>query len=100
MPARAEEVLESIAANVVRLRTVRGYTQEVLAEHAGLDLRYLQRVERAKVNLSVAVLVQLADALEVAPGRLFRPASLPPARRGRPPARRSPAARPNTISRR
>ena len=90
MPARAEEVLESIAANVVRLRTARGYTQEALAERAELDLRYLQRVERAKVNLSVAVLAQLADALDVAPGRLFRRAKLAPARRGRPPTQPGP----------
>jgi transcriptional regulator with XRE-family HTH domain len=61
-----------------------GLTQEKLAEAAGLDLRFLQRIERGRTNLSVAVLVALAEALGVSPGGLFRKAALPEARRGRP----------------
>ena len=81
--------LESIAANVRRLRIRRGYTQEVLAERSGQDLSYVQRVERGATNLSVAVLFALATALAVAPGVLGRRARLAPVRRGRP--RKAPA---------
>ena len=76
--------LESIAANVRRLRIRRGYTQGVLAERSGQDLSYVQRIERGATNLSVAVLFALARALEVPPGMLVRKARLAPVRRGRP----------------
>jgi transcriptional regulator with XRE-family HTH domain len=84
------EFLNSIAANVRRVRALRGLTQEALAERAGQDLSYLQRVERGATNLSVGVLFALALALEVPPARLVRKARLPPLRRGRP---RKPATR-------
>jgi transcriptional regulator with XRE-family HTH domain len=43
---RLSEFLRSIAANVRRVRNRLGMTQETLAERAGQDLSYLQRVER------------------------------------------------------
>jgi transcriptional regulator with XRE-family HTH domain len=76
--------LRSVAANVRRLRRRRGLTQEALAELAGLDLSYEQRVERGVTNLSMSVLVALASALEVAPSLLLRRTRLSPVRRGRP----------------
>jgi transcriptional regulator with XRE-family HTH domain len=89
MPSvRAREVFEYIGANVYRTRARLGWTQERLAEAADLDLRFLQRVERGKTNLSVTVVVALADALGVTPGNLFKTAKLPDVRRGRPPTRR------------
>ena len=60
-------------------------TQESLAEAAGLDLSYVQRVERLETNPTVGVLVDFANALEVAPGALLVPAKMAPIRRGRPP---------------
>jgi transcriptional regulator with XRE-family HTH domain len=84
--ASAAEMLERIAANVATRRIGLGLTQQGLADMADLDLRFIQRVERAQTNLSVSALVALAAALEVAPEALFRPARLPPARVGRPPA--------------
>ncbi|MDI1429617.1 helix-turn-helix domain-containing protein [Polyangium sorediatum] len=83
-PARVVEILGYIGANVRRLRLSRGLTQERLAEAAGLDLRFLQRVERGQTNVGVAVVVALADALNVPPARLFRKAALPEAKPGRP----------------
>lgn len=85
--ARAQELFAYIGANVYRARVRAGLTQEQLAEAAELDLRFLQRVERGKTNLSVAVVVALADALGVAPGSLFKKARLPEVQRGRPAGR-------------
>lgn len=51
---------------------------------ADLDLRFIQRIERASTNLSMSVLVALADALGVIPTALLRAAKLAPARPGRP----------------
>lgn len=85
MPSRRHaEVLGCIAANVRRLREKKGLTQEALAAAAGLDLSYEQRVERAATNLSIAVLVTLAEALDVPPARLLRAARMPRIVRGRP----------------
>jgi transcriptional regulator with XRE-family HTH domain len=78
-------VLGWVAANVRQLRLARGLTQERLAEVAGLDLSYVQRVERAETNPTTGVLVEFANALEVAPDVLLLPAKMAPIRRGRPP---------------
>ncbi|MBI4511476.1 MAG: helix-turn-helix transcriptional regulator [Deltaproteobacteria bacterium] len=81
---RVTRVLESIAANVKSLRSQRQMTQETLAEASGVDLRFLQKIEAARTGMSVDVLVRLADALHVGPGRLLRFRRLPEPRRGRP----------------
>ena len=81
---RLTEFLRSIAANVRRGRNQRGLTQEALAERAGQDLSYLQRIERGSTNLSARVLLALAVALDVPPSFLVRKARLAPAKRGRP----------------
>jgi transcriptional regulator with XRE-family HTH domain len=73
---------------VRRWRERRGLTQAALAEKAGLDLRHVQRVERARTNTGVLALVQIAVALGVAPGALFRAAAATAPTRGRP-ARKS-----------
>jgi ribosome-binding protein aMBF1 (putative translation factor) len=85
---RLEQLLERIGANVALRRKKLGLTQEQLAAMADLDLRFVQRVERARTNLSVAVLVGLAEALETELEALLRPAVLPPAVVGRPPKQR------------
>jgi transcriptional regulator with XRE-family HTH domain len=77
-------VLRHIGANVNARRRALGLTQQVLADRADLDLRFVQRVERGQTNLSVAVLVALAGVLETEPEALFAPARLSPARVGRP----------------
>ena len=82
---RLEQVLGHIGANVHARRTRRALTQEGLAVLAGLDLRFVQRVERGRTNLSVAVLIALAEVLECSPAALLEPATLLAPRVGRPP---------------
>ena len=60
-----------IGANVRRTRKMRGMTQEHLAMNAGLDLRYLGGIERGEHNPTLAVMVRLAEALELHPTELF-----------------------------
>ncbi len=62
-------------------------TQERLAELADLDLKFLQLIEQAKTNFSLAVLLRISTALDVKPRRLLRSARLPKPRMGRPPGR-------------
>lgn len=54
-----------LGKNVVRLRGVRGLTQEKLAELVDLDRRYVQRIEAGTANPGIEVLNRLKDALSV-----------------------------------
>jgi DNA-binding XRE family transcriptional regulator len=73
-----------VAANLRILRRERGLTQLELARRAGIDLRFVQRVEGAKTNPSLAFLVRFARALAVAPTDLLQEANFVPGRVGRP----------------
>lgn len=49
--------------NVARLRCLRGFTQEKLAELADVDRRYIQRIEAGTANPGIDVLSRLKSAL-------------------------------------
>lgn len=66
------DLKEVMATNLRRLRHAKGMTQEELAEQAGLSVRYIGAIERARVSASVTVLEQIADALEIEPADLVR----------------------------
>lgn len=57
--------LETFRRNVKRLRRAAGFTQERLAERAGISPRYLQRIEDGTFGCSLAVLIRLRRALNV-----------------------------------
>ena len=61
-----------LATNLRRLRNTRGWTQEELADRAGLSSRYVGAIERAAVSASVSVIGQLAEALGCDPAELVR----------------------------
>jgi transcriptional regulator with XRE-family HTH domain len=77
--------LRYVAANTRRLRRKQGWTQEVLAERAGLEVRYVQQIEAGKTNMTLAILVALATALGVHPRVMLNEAEMKPAKPGRPP---------------
>jgi transcriptional regulator with XRE-family HTH domain len=54
-----------------QLRDERGYSQEYLAERAGLHRNYVGGVERGERNVALENIVKLAKALSVKPGDLF-----------------------------
>jgi transcriptional regulator with XRE-family HTH domain len=87
--SRVVQVQRSLAANLRRLRTRDGLTQEQLAERAGLGPVHIRNIERGVENVTLATLVALADAFNVLPGQLLRKAVLQPLRPGRPPSRAS-----------
>jgi transcriptional regulator with XRE-family HTH domain len=66
-----ENALATVAANVRRLRQERELTQDDLAERAQMDASELRRIESARREPGVRVLVRLARGLEVPPGELF-----------------------------
>lgn len=72
-----EKTLRSIGRRIAEMRVERGLTQEEYAERCGWSLKYLQRIEAGRQNLSVRSLVKLANALRIRAAELFvAPASL------------------------
>jgi transcriptional regulator with XRE-family HTH domain len=54
-----------LARNLVRLREERGWSQEELADQAGLHRTYVSGIERKVRNPTVLILERLAKALKV-----------------------------------
>jgi len=65
--------LGHLARNVRDLRQQQGWSQEVLAQHAGLHRTYVSGIERETRNPTVTVLERLAATLETRPCRLLCP---------------------------
>jgi len=61
-----------LGAQLRRLRLERDLSQEKLAELAGLNYKYIGRIELAKADPGADVLVRLARALSVSVGELFQ----------------------------
>ena len=76
-------MLRPLGAQLRRLRLDRQMTQETLAELAGLNYKYIGRIELGKADPGADVLVRLARALGISVGELFD--TITPAR-GVPPA--------------
>ncbi|PWM26548.1 MAG: transcriptional regulator [Oscillospiraceae bacterium] len=60
-----------IGLNILYYRKERGITQEQLAEMTGYSQNHLQRVETAHSVPSVALLLDIAEALGIPPHKLF-----------------------------
>lgn len=86
-PVVPEKVLRDIGRRVAELRREKKLTQEQCAEHAGFALKYLQRIEAGRENLTVRSLVKLANLLGVRMVQLLRAPRSRVVRRGRPPGR-------------
>ena len=64
--------LKLFSDRVRELREKRGISQQKLSELAGLNRNYVSDVERGRRNPCLGNIVKLAEALDVAPGELFR----------------------------
>jgi len=53
-------------------RDARGWSQEVLADRAGLNRSYVGEIERGEVTVSLATAAKLAVAFEIAPSVLVK----------------------------
>lgn len=54
-----------------QFRLVAGYSQEYLAERAGLDRSYLGSIERGEHNLALINIIKIAIALNIQPHELL-----------------------------
>lgn len=56
---------QKLGKRVKELRLAKGWTQEILEEHSGMDRTYISDIERGVRNPSVKSLEKLAKALRV-----------------------------------
>lgn len=71
MSIRLMDIRRRLAANIIRLRKERGWSQEELADRAGLHRTYISGVERGVRNPTIAVVAKIAAVFEVSEGALF-----------------------------
>ena len=65
------DVRHRLAANMKRLRKERGWSQETLADEAGLDRTYISGIERVVRNPTITVAERVALALGCRMGDLL-----------------------------
>jgi transcriptional regulator with XRE-family HTH domain len=69
MPARhrkpSQALLSILSANIVRLRDAKKWSQEALADEAGLHRTYVGSVERCERNVTISSLEAFASAFGV-----------------------------------
>jgi transcriptional regulator with XRE-family HTH domain len=65
------DVRHRLAANMKRLRKERGWSQEALADAAGLDRTYISGIERMVRNPTITVVERVAGALGCRLGELL-----------------------------
>lgn len=65
------DVRQRLAVNMKRLRKERGWSQEALADEAGLDRTYISGIERVVKNPTITVVERVALALKCSLGTLL-----------------------------
>lgn len=70
---RADVVVKSLGKRIRQLRQHQGWSQEHLADEAGMHRTYLWGIEQGVRNPSVRHLSHIADALGVGIATLFSP---------------------------
>ena len=71
MAKRADAVQKSLGKRIRQLRHAKGWSQEYLADEAGMHRTYMWGIEQGVRNPSIRHLTRIADALKVSLGTLF-----------------------------
>ena len=72
-----EQVKAALGINIKNLRTHRRYTQAELAERSDISIIYLSNIERGMKFPKPAILLQIAEGLEVEIYELFKTNHIP-----------------------
>jgi transcriptional regulator with XRE-family HTH domain len=70
---KGEALKGLLSQNIRRFRELAGYSQEELAEKAGISLPFLGALERGEKWPSPSTLAGIAQGLEIAPHDLIKP---------------------------
>lgn len=63
---------EKVAQRIKELRLKTGVSQEGLSHLAELDRKYIGIIEKGNTNISIQVLSQICDALDISLSEFFR----------------------------
>jgi transcriptional regulator with XRE-family HTH domain len=74
------DLRQTFALNLRRLRHERGFSQEALANEAGVGRPHLSAIERGATSVGLDIVEKLCRVLDVDPVEFFRP---PTPRRGK-----------------
>jgi len=67
----ATDICVTVGRRIRVLRTERGWTQQVLADHAELTREHLSELESGKKEIGLRALDRIAQSLEVPHAKLF-----------------------------
>lgn len=67
-----EAIVEILGNNIKKLRKEKNWTQEYLAEQAGISVPFMTQIELARKQASLEVIEKIAKALNVPYEILFR----------------------------
>jgi transcriptional regulator with XRE-family HTH domain len=67
-----QRIIRRLAVRIRELRHAKGWSQEYLAEEAGIHRTYLGGIETARRNPSLRNLIRIARALDTTMAGLFR----------------------------
>lgn len=81
--ATTKPLAVAFGARLRSVRTEKSWTQEFLAQKAGLHPTYISNCERGYSSPTLETLLRLADALEVRPGVLVDDLGETPGRKAR-----------------
>lgn len=62
---------KQLGLNINYYRRSKGYTQMELADMAGIDITHISKIELSKVRVSLDVLFDISNALEIPVYKLF-----------------------------
>ena len=71
MNERHHEDFLRIGLNILYYRKQKGITQQKLAEITSYSKNHIQKIETAMASPSVEALLDIAEALEISPAKLF-----------------------------
>jgi transcriptional regulator with XRE-family HTH domain len=63
--------IRALRANLRRQRSALGLSQEEVAERLGIATRHYQKIESGELNVTLATLCKVADALRIEPAILL-----------------------------
>ena len=67
----SNERISSLGANIKAARTVLGFSQREIAKSAGISLSHYSQIEAGKRIPSLAVFINISEALKVSPENLI-----------------------------
>ncbi len=68
-----EQLANLVGYNIKRCREEAELTQEQLADKAGFNYKYYQRVESKKANLTLRTIARISEILKIHPNVFLKP---------------------------